>query len=259
MPRKYIMKRRRAVRRRRPAIRRPKSSGARLIHKTYTYKMTPNPTYITNSHDEQGLGVVITSPLSVPVIQPNISLTTPSKTGFFGYYDFGVSVPFALNDLANYTAFTGLYDQYRINSVTLDLQFLSNSAQVNGAGLLPTIYAIVDEDDAITPLLQSTITGRQGHKVFKFGNGDRTSFKINIRPRIAVVNQATSNPTLPPTAVGKQQSINAWVDCNSPTVQYYGLKLWFSDVLLFNNIACNTAFKWTWTYNVSFKGARNEF
>jgi len=208
---------------------------------------------------DQGTGVILTSPLSAPVISANISGTTPSKSGFAGYYDFGVSVPFALTDLANYSAYTGLYDQYKINSVTLDLQFLSNSAQVNGFGVLPTIYAIVDEDDAVTPLLQSSVTGRQGHRVFKFGNGDRTSYKMSIRPRVAVINQATVNPALPPTSTGRQQSINQWVDCNSPTVQYYGIKLWFTDVLLLGNPAINTAFKWNWTYNVSFKGARNEF
>lgn len=257
MYRKRRAMRKRRAGRRKPAIRRPKSSGARLIHKTYTYKMTPNPTYITS--DTNASGVVLTSALSAPVIGANINAPVPSKTGFAGFYDFGVSVPFSLADLANYSSFTGLYDQYKINSVTLDLQFLSNSAQVNGFGLLPTVYAIVDEDDAVTPLLQSTVTGRQGHRIFKFGDGDRSSFKINIRPQIAVINQATVNPALPPTAFGRQQSINAWVDCNSPTVQYFGLKLWFTDVLLLGNPAVNTAFKWNWTYNVSFKGARNEF
>ncbi|MDD1463720.1 hypothetical protein MEO39_27490, partial [Dolichospermum sp. ST_sed2] len=79
-----------------------------------------------------------------PLTPALISGLTASKTSFANYYDFGVGIPFQLTDLANYASFTGLYDNYKINSIRLDLEYMKTDAGVNGNAVMPTVYALQD-------------------------------------------------------------------------------------------------------------------
>lgn len=243
--------RRRVARKRRVPRRRIGGTGSRAIEKVYTYTMKPNQAYLSCAYTTPGL--LIVSPLSAPLTFPLLSGTTASKTNFTGYYDFGAGISFQLADLANYTAYTGIYDNYKINSITLELEYMQSYAVNTSTGVNPTVYAVQDHDDSNTPGVISNVTSHAGCKNFRFGNKGQSTFKITIKPRLAA-NVYGSNLT----SIGYQQA-QGWQDCNFPNNQYYGLKLWFTDVYLPGQENVNTAFRWKWTYNVSFKGGLNQF
>ena len=60
---------------------------------------------------------------------------------------------FRLSDLANYTSFTDLFDQYRINKVTMKVRLISppeDAATVNTT-FYPDFYVTLDHDDLTVP------------------------------------------------------------------------------------------------------------
>lgn len=67
----------------------------------------------------------------------------------------GVGAWFTLNDLLNATEFTGLFDQYRIDRVTIKLIPMVHMQVLDGTAVAPVnpgmIYHAVDYDDANNP------------------------------------------------------------------------------------------------------------
>jgi len=212
--------------------------------------MSPQDQYITNT-DTPGV-LAVTGGLK-PLIFAGLSTPVASVSGFPGYYDFGAGITFKFTDIANALAYQSMYDNYKIDSVTCQITWMSrgNDRSSTIAGLSPTCYAFADQDDGSTPSNVNAIAGRQGHKEFKFGNMDKTSFTIKVRPKVAAL---VYNSTISGN-IGFQQSNNGWQDCSYPNNEYYSIKLWFKDVLIDAQESSLTGFRITWKYNLVFKGA----
>lgn len=250
--------------RRRIMNRKSKFSGSSGIEKIYKYKASITPSYLSNATiTEAGLVRQQPCPESsyVPMFPPLWSPGSgvPADSVFPSYYDFGASAEFTLTDLVNSTALIGLYDSWRLNAVNLKITYMCTGAAVNGAGLMPTLYYYVDRDDVIVPTAKKQVTGKQGHKMFQFGDGSKQVCNIRIKPKLAPLVYSTISTN---NQIGYTQSVgNPWNDCApaGATNSYHGIKLWFSDVLLPAGTATNTAFKVELQYELEFKGALNLF
>lgn len=253
MPRRY-----RARRPRRYIKRRGRKSKSKLNQeRSYRFKMTLLPTCLVSTFGTATGTFDITSRASFPAPVKASTQSTPiaAITGFPYYYDYGMGLPFALSDLENYLAYTQIFDAYKINSITMKITYLANSANVLGQSVLPTVWVIQDKDDSDVPTTQQKVSARQGARKLEFGM--KASHSITIRPKLSVLNSSSGT-----SAVGFQQGAG-WVDCNSPSATYHGLKLWFVNVPLVGNAAPanspNMGFQFEFVYNCSFKGALNEF
>jgi len=248
-----MLKRKSNVRPRRKVIRRRRVARPvrRSLNQTkiYRYAMAQRPTYY-----QIGPGTFATTGnLSGSVNSTCTSTVTPAKSGFADYYDFGMGIQFRLSDLANANDFTTMYDQYRLDSITLSVSFLQSQASSASSALLPTVYMIEDRDDATPPITVSEVAGRQGYKMCTFGN--RREFHFTIKPH-------TSGYAYDDGVAGNTghniTKRGTWNDSAFPTINHYAMKLFFTDVYG-QSTGSNTGFKFIVKGNYSFKGAFNEF
>lgn len=228
--------------------------GYKGINKSYNYNFTPGTQWISNYGVAAANAVNITpTTLSGPLnpAAPGSTFVKVSQSSIPGYSDVGIAMPFSLLDVANYTVFSSVYDQYKLNWVKVKMTYLSNAASVNGAGLLPEVYYVVDNDDAVIPQSQNSVKAKQGSICFGIGDGNKTSRTITIKPKLAqLVNIGATKANI---------QTGGWVDCNTQTALYYGLKMWITNMYLPAPGTQNTAIQFDYTYNVSFRGAQNLF
>jgi len=174
----------------------------------------------------------------------------PSNNGLVGFKDIGLATTFKLTDLANYAEFTHMFDAYRVNKVTCEIQYLNNVSAVNTTGLMPSIYLYWDQDDAVIPSIGGlNIQGKQGVKRIQFGNKARTSIRTSGRPKLQALVGSDSTVGADAAVVMK----STWLDCLSPEVNHYALKMYITDLYLPNTLAVQQAFRFNWTYDVSFR------
>lgn len=128
------------------------------------------------------------------------------------------------NDITNYTEFTQLYDQYMITGVKWFIRLITNPDDSNGTPplitpttIFPVLWSCVDyDDDSVLSL--STMREKQGCKrAIMRPNATITRYIKYPRASAEVYNSGTSTGY----ALAKPQ----WIDCNSPAVPHYGLKL----------------------------------
>jgi len=247
--------RRRAIVRRVP---RPIPSYRGLSQWTpYKFKFTLLPNILTSNNTGT---VTFQSPIAgtsevgmTPFGPLSVGSLVPSATGLANYVDFGCACAFKLSDIQNVTLYAGIYDAYRIDKVTVHMQYLSNSASVNGSGIFPTFYMYNDPDDQNIPSSLQQITAKQGVRKFYPGNGARTVFSHNIVPRAAEVLAAA------PTAgfgIGRKHK---WINCTgtlTSAVPHFGYKVWVTDWETGSNDKPNVAnvVKFQFTYHMSFRG-----
>lgn len=183
----------------------------------------------------------------LPLQNSNI-IVYPSSSGLTNFYDFALAVPFKLEDVNNHAAFVAMYDAYKIRKVTCSLEFLSNVAATNGIGLMPTSYMVWDQDDSVIPVSITQISGKQGVKIRQFGNRSKTVQRFSLKPTISqdvlVVGGASVAATV---------SKSTWLDCIHPDIQHNALKMFVTDVYLPPNSSVTTAFRFNWTYDISFR------
>lgn len=167
----------------------------------------------------------------------------------------GGNLSFSINDLKNWTPFKSLYDNYRINYITMSVELLNNTSQVSSGGLMPTVYTFVDQDGIsgpgpgpTIPLSGSDLTDRQGVRKFTF-TSSKTRFSMRIKPKLSNEVLAPGGTTTAYTQAG------GWLDIQNSAGEYFGLLFWVEDWLA-NGVALN-ALRWSFTYNISLKGALN--
>ena len=247
MPRRPVRRpRRRPARRPRRVARGLKAPRAQLKHYDYTFKLQPQ-SMISDLSGQQG--VVIVNPAnSLKPIQPtDLTLVGSSLGSIVNALDWSASALFRLSDIANYSDFTEMYDAYKINSVTVELQYLSNSAAVNGSGILPTFYMYWDQDDAIPPPTLKNILGKSGVKKWQ-PSSNRLTKKFKFVPICA--NVAQDAASLQPVIVPNKSQ---WIDCQSPNVPHYAFKMFTQDWLTPGASNIVNVVRVHYTYNVSFR------
>lgn len=191
-------------------------------------------------------------------VASNFSFTSAQSSLPFTY-DVGFAGVFKLNDIQNFAAFTPMYDQYRINSITLELEALTSPsyspgvtvAGAPGAAVQPlnsTVYLAVDYDDSAVPSTVATIQRRQGLRKLT-ANTSRNTMRIKFKPSV-IVGVEQSLASLNGAAIQKK---GCWLDCSNATVNHYGLKGWITDWVSGGQVSQITAYRMTWSYNVSFR------
>jgi len=185
MPMRRRAHKRKPARRVRRVRRRVKTNS---INKSYNTVFKPEPQWLASSSVGGTLlvtgrpGIIspgATSPSSAT--SSTLSLTIPSVTGFANYFDFGAGIYFKLADCRDSGRLIGVFDQYKINWVDVTITYLCNNTPVQGAGVLPTMYYVKDNDNADLPTNINDVNGKQGSKKFLIGNRDRTSVTIRVK------------------------------------------------------------------------------
>lgn len=130
-----------------------------------------------------------------------LSTTAPTNT----------SLQFSLSQGDNYASFTGAFDQYRIIQVSVKITDSPLSAGSSG-----NLLSVIDYDDANALSLQANYLGYNTLKITPIGQIDERI----LTPRLAVA--AYSGSAFSSFANMGQ----IWLDSASPTIPYYGLKVY---------------------------------
>lgn len=250
--------------RRRPARRSRIPRGVRGVpraqmkHYNYTFHLQPQA-ILSNyvAPGSTGPAVIINpNPGSTP---PGIGRQLPigavtvttNDLGLTALVDWSTACTHSLNDIQEFSAYTAMYDAYKINSVTATLEYLNNSSAVNGSGTLPTFYMYWDQDDAVYPLSIKQISGKTGRRVFT-PTSSRLKTSMRYTPRTQnVVEGPASGGAVPVVAVVANKS--QWIDCVNPNVPHYAFKLYCQDWLAALAPTIYNVVRIRFSYNVSFR------
>lgn len=176
---------------------------------------------------------------------PNIGTRTITQGS--GLQHFGIY--FTLADLPQASSFTTLFDQYKINKITIKFIPMtmvngferSDVASVTNPGMMGTV---IDFDDANT---LSNINAYEEYQNFRYQSAvSMKTHSRTFRPHIAMA-------AYQGTFAGFTNVPSKWIDCANATVQHYGVKF-YMDVYASANTA--QAYQVFATYYLSFKNVR---
>lgn len=166
------------------------------------------------------------------------------------------AMDFQLSYLPNFGEFTDLFDKYKINYVDVQFIYDHNAAEINSsAGTnsnanmgIPTLYFVRDYDDRA--VLTSVDNYLEYEDCVVRRMDKPMTFRVYPRVSMAAYSGAWTSYT---------NSKAPWLDCNSPSVQHFGIK-WGIDATM-NNQASTTPVnigKLTMilNYNLSFADVR---
>lgn len=124
------------------------------------------------------------------------------------------SFQFTLSSVQGYTELTNLFDSYRIAYVEVKFTPVYNMAAITTAATMitPNLYTAIDLDDNSAPGSIAAIEEYGTCRMSRFDANQSRKFSPFLAK--AVYSGAF-------TSFGMD---NGWVDCNSPTVQWYGVK-----------------------------------
>ena len=179
------------------------------------------------------------------------------RCGTVKYYSIATSaaadaqaLSFRLSDLTNYTSFTDLFDQYRINKVTMKVRLISppEDATTVNTTFYPDFYVTVDHDDLTVPsgaeyMLQYAKM-KQG--VLKADRWLTYTFHPSVNAQ--VYNGVSSVGYVVPN---KPQ----WCDVAFSDIPHYALK-WYCVVPGGLTTAYTIPYEVQFFYDISFKNAR---
>lgn len=150
--------------------------------------------------------------------------TSRVREAVYNYVTYN-SKTFSLAETPQYTEFTSLFDQYKINLIKIVWHFNKNSAELNNVTAppsstnmnlltgIPGIRWYYDRDDGTVPNLAS-MGQIQKLKSASLHRPVKAIFKPNVLN--IVYEGAVSN--------GYSPRYNQWIDCSDDGVPYYGLK-----------------------------------
>lgn len=130
--------------------------------------------------------------------------------------NLALAYTFTLNDTDNVSNFQALFDQYRIDAIRLEIVPLQNALQVptQSTTSFSSLYNVLDYDNASA--LSGIGAAREYDNLIELAPGE--SCERVFSPRIAVAAYAGAFTSF--ANQGPQ-----WIDCSSPSVAHYGLKL----------------------------------
>lgn len=125
---------------------------------------------------------------------------------------------FILQSLPDYTEFTALYDQYRVDKLVM--HFIPNATIIDHSSSnldSGTLLTAVDFDGGATGLTLTQFLSYESSQVHKHC----VPVKITVQPRAEF---ATINNSAVTVASGLTNSANIWYDCSNTTVPFYGVR-----------------------------------
>lgn len=229
-----------------------------LQFKNYTYQFKLLPQLITVNNDPAASLIAwkVANPGGAgalagiqPLSQSELGYFSPSN-GFTNCCDLGLATAFQLTDIVNYTAYTTLYDAYKINKVTMTIEYLNNVINAGLQSFMPTIWMYYDQDDQGLPTTASLLTGKQGVKKHTFGSDRKNTVSFSFTPTVQQTVAASSGNANAMVAA-KPMFINSAY----PSIPHQALKLWIADcpARLSADGLVESAFRINWTYDVSFR------
>lgn len=158
-----------------------------------------------------------------------------ASAGFANFY--GGVATIAFNQLPNYTEFTNLYDEYRINCICFKFAPLIRATNVTFADsnigaaqkytsnlgwYTPKFHWVRDYDDAGAP---TAVTQLQEYQTYHTRDFTRP-IKVKCWPAVSVPVYKTG------IAFGYGSKFKQWIDCAHPDVPYYCLKFGVDNINL---------------------------
>lgn len=122
------------------------------------------------------------------------------------------ALSFNLSSVPNYTEFTALFDQYRIDAVKVTFMPRANSAELGTNQGITKLFTVVDYDDAATPTAINELMQYENLKTTRSTDDHNRT----LRPMLA---RAVYQAGLTAYGTGR-----GWVDCANPSVPHYGLR-----------------------------------
>lgn len=271
---------RRVIRRRRRIVRRKKRAGSKgYSDKIYTVTFKPAsqtlvssvspspsspPLYLNGASGSpsQTLKPLFPTP-TLPDYSPNIALNS-STTSLPSCQDLGFGIDFQINAIENIGNYLTLFDQYRLNWIKMEVENLYPSSSIGYsttggstvAKPFSDLYIAVDFDSVATPHAMQEVTGMSGVQMRRFTDV-KTKHTFLLKPKTAMGIEVVTYPPAPTPgyavssfAVGKTAQ---WINSAESAVNYYGLKMWFTNWLNTQSAQQVSALRFTFTYNVSFK------
>lgn len=223
---------------------------------TYQFKLLPQLITVNNDPAVSLIAWKVANPGGAgalagiqPLSQSELGYFSPAN-GFSNCCDLGLATAFQLTDIVNYTAYQTMYDAYRINKVTMTIEYLNNVINAGLQSFMPTIWMYYDQDDQGLPTTASLLTGKQGVKKHVFGSDKKNSVSFSFTPTVQQT-VAASSGSANALVASKPQFIN----CAYPSIPHQALKLWISDcpARLTADSIVESAFRINWTYDVSFR------
>lgn len=181
---------------------------------------------------------------------PTSSVSYFGSSGTNVLNDACFACTFKLSDLVQATTFTALYDQYRISKIKVIIGRTANMQPVGNATQALTfpsqqLWYVVDTDDASTPGSLSVI---QEYAKAQCRNVlEDKEVHISWKPSCADALYAGAF-----TSYGNR--VSPWIDCSSPSVEHYGLKLCIPCPI--NTTFAEQNFTIRTVYYVDFKNVR---
>lgn len=122
-------------------------------------------------------------------------------------------VYFRLVDVPNSSEFTSLFDQYRIDKVTIKFMPRANSSEVGTNQGMVKLFTAIDRDDITSPTSIAELLQNETCKVTPSTRIVSRTFKPMFAQE--VYQSATS------TGYGAR---TGWLDCSNTSIQHYGIK-----------------------------------
>lgn len=205
-----------------------------LSRKPHLFRRMCVPVTLTNTPSQGGWNIDATTGT-----MPFTFGTVGSDSN--GTYTIPFSAQFLLSYVQGSTEFTNLFDRYRICKVVVKIINLSNSATVNGQGLLPTIMTSMDYDDSAVPSASTLQSFMQRGDVKETRLSGTKTIVLRPRPAMSLYQGAFTGYAIP----GKAPYINS----ANPDVPHYGFKGFLRNVNLNPNTTSQTAFRFdTYVY-----------
>jgi len=157
-----------------------------------------------------------------------------------GASDLGHAFPFALSQVPNSQEFTTLFDRYRIRAIDVRLVYSGVPTSISsGYSTHPTVWAYMDDDDAVIPATKAAVLERQSVRPFTFSDA-KTVVSYTINPRWLL--DGTNKSSLAPRSM--------WIDMTTPSVSHYGIKFWVDE---YNTSVMHSGMQITMTATLHFE------
>jgi len=258
---KYNMAVRRRVARRRVARKGRKGGRRSRIPrspqmKNYSYIFRLNPQII--STDGQGY-VRIPANTQLGPLKPgtgapptggSIVTYATSTSNFPNCVDWGCAYAPTFGDVANAGNFAAMYDAYKIDRVTVELQYLTTTAITGSAGVasvMPTFWMYFDQDDATVPVDVQNVSRKTGCVKWQ-PTSSRLTKKFSFKPRVAIAALTALSGNIA-SVIGKP---GQWLDCQQFTTNHYGFKMTCQDFGTPTTGSYN-AVRIQYTYHITFR------
>jgi len=161
-----------------------------------------------------------------PTVDHQLTVVRPydfsGKINFTPGFDSMIALGFTLDNCEDITAYTRMFDQYRIDAVYIRCTPQTTQKQMSGISQdirIPNYCAIVDRDDAVNfPSSYDILKSRKGSKEQSVLNAKTFSFTPS---RLSAV--VDSNGALQPCII--DSSTSKFIDTTKANIVHYGWKI----------------------------------